>query len=55
MTKHNLQTLLKLKKVNRQIYCRISLNNLRVICIDKIDWVSHIYQEILFETDSLRK
>lgn len=52
MTKHKLQTLLKLKKANRHIYCRNSLNNLATISNDKIDRESHIYKEILFETDS---
>ncbi|MGB3640684.1 MAG: EAL domain-containing protein [Rivularia sp. (in: cyanobacteria)] len=55
MTKHKLQTLLKLKKANRHIPCRISQNNLPVTCNDKIDRVSHIYQEILFATDSSGK
>ena len=52
MTKHRLQTLLKLKKANRHIPCRISQNNSRATCNDKIDRVSHIYKEIMFETDS---
>ena len=52
MTKHRLQTLLKLKKANRHIPCRISQNNLRATCNDKIERVSHIYKEIMFETDS---
>ena len=55
MTKHKLQTLLKLKKANRHIPCRISQNNLPVNSNDKIDRVSHIYKEILFETDSSGK
>ena len=52
MTKHKLQTLLKLKKANRQIRCRVSKNHLLATCSDKIDRESHIYEEILFETDS---
>ncbi len=52
MTKHKLQTLLKLRKANRQIPCRVSQNNLLATCSDKLDRVSHIDKEILFETDS---
>jgi diguanylate cyclase (GGDEF)-like protein/PAS domain S-box-containing protein len=55
MTKHKLQTLLKLKKANRHIPCRISYWDLPTTCSDKIDRVSEIYQEILFETDSSGK
>ncbi|MCJ8281738.1 MAG: EAL domain-containing protein [Rivularia sp. ALOHA_DT_140] len=55
MTKHKLQTLLKLKKVNRQISCRISQNNLTATYNDKINRVSHISKEILFKTDSSGK
>ena len=52
MKKHKLQTLLKLKKANRHIPCRVFQNNLPAICNDKIEPVSHIYEEVLFETDS---
>ncbi len=52
MTKHKLQTLLQLKKANRLIPCRVSQNNLLTTYSEKIDRVSHIYKEILFETDS---
>lgn len=52
MTKYKLQTLLKLKKANRQISCRISQNNLPANCNDNINRVSHTYKEILFKTDS---
>ncbi|MEL7241991.1 MAG: EAL domain-containing protein [Cyanobacteria bacterium J06573_2] len=52
MTKYKLQTLLKLKKANRQIPCRISQNNLLETCNNNINQVSHIYKEIPFKTDS---
>ncbi len=52
MTKQKLQTLLKLKKANRHIPCRISQNNLLTTYSDKFDRVSCIYKEIRFETDS---
>ena len=52
MTKYKLQTLLKLKKANRHIPCRISQNNLPATCNDNISRVSQIYKEILFKTDS---
>ncbi|MDY6901334.1 MAG: EAL domain-containing protein [Cyanobacteriota bacterium] len=53
MTKYKLQTLLKLKKANRHIPCRISQNSLPASCNDNINPVSHICKKILFKTDSL--
>ena len=52
MKKDKLQTLLKLKKANRQISCRFSQNHLPATCNDNNNRVSQIYNEILFKTDS---